>query len=82
MGTIGGGNHFAELQAVEEIFDAAEFTARDPKYRFYDLTEPDLHPVRKVNLTCGNIKSQVDWDDRKQERRAERERQQKLQGAQ
>jgi release factor H-coupled RctB family protein len=25
MGTLGGGNHFAELQAVEEIFDAAEF---------------------------------------------------------
>ena len=25
LGTIGGGNHFAELQAVEEIFDAAEF---------------------------------------------------------
>jgi release factor H-coupled RctB family protein len=25
LGTIGGGNHFAELQAVEEIHDAAEF---------------------------------------------------------
>ncbi len=25
LGTIGGGNHFAELQAVEQIFDAAEF---------------------------------------------------------
>jgi release factor H-coupled RctB family protein len=25
LGTIGGGNHFAELQAVEEILDAAEF---------------------------------------------------------
>lgn len=25
MGTIGGGNHFAELQAVEQIFDAGEF---------------------------------------------------------
>jgi release factor H-coupled RctB family protein len=25
LGTIGGGNHFAELQAVEEIFDAGEF---------------------------------------------------------
>lgn len=26
LGTIGGGNHFAELQAVEKIFDAEEFT--------------------------------------------------------
>jgi release factor H-coupled RctB family protein len=26
LGTIGGGNHFAELQAVEEIFDRSEFT--------------------------------------------------------
>jgi len=25
LGTIGGGNHFAELQAVEEIIDTAEF---------------------------------------------------------
>lgn len=25
LGTIGGGNHFAELQAVEQIVDAAEF---------------------------------------------------------
>ena len=25
MGTIGGGNHFAELQAVEKVFDAREF---------------------------------------------------------
>ena len=25
LGTIGGGNHFAELQAVEQIFDAGEF---------------------------------------------------------
>jgi release factor H-coupled RctB family protein len=25
LGTIGGGNHFAELQAVEEIFDASAF---------------------------------------------------------
>src|SRR5262245_281818 len=25
MGTIGGGNHFAELQAVEKVLDAAEF---------------------------------------------------------
>ena len=25
MGTIGGGNHFAELQAVEQIIDAGEF---------------------------------------------------------
>ena len=25
LGTIGGGNHFAELQAVERIFDVAEF---------------------------------------------------------
>jgi release factor H-coupled RctB family protein len=25
MGTIGGGNHFAELQAVERIFDSSEF---------------------------------------------------------
>jgi release factor H-coupled RctB family protein len=25
LGTVGGGNHFAELQAVEEIVDAAEF---------------------------------------------------------
>ncbi len=25
LGTIGGGNHFAELQAVEEVFDASEF---------------------------------------------------------
>jgi release factor H-coupled RctB family protein len=25
LGTIGGGNHFAELQAVEQIFDAEEF---------------------------------------------------------
>jgi release factor H-coupled RctB family protein len=25
LGTIGGGNHFAELQAVDQIFDAAEF---------------------------------------------------------
>jgi release factor H-coupled RctB family protein len=25
MGTIGGGNHFAELQAVEEVVDEAEF---------------------------------------------------------
>ena len=25
LGTIGGGNHFAELQAVEKIFDAREF---------------------------------------------------------
>lgn len=25
MGTIGGGNHFAEIQAVEEILDASEF---------------------------------------------------------
>lgn len=28
MGTIGGGNHFAELQAVEEITDAREFCKR------------------------------------------------------
>jgi release factor H-coupled RctB family protein len=27
LGTIGGGNHFAELQAVEKIFDAGEFDA-------------------------------------------------------
>ena len=27
LGTIGGGNHFAELQAVEKIFDAGEFEA-------------------------------------------------------
>ena len=27
LGTIGGGNHFAELQAVERIFDAGEFDA-------------------------------------------------------
>ena len=26
LGTIGGGNHFAELQAVEQIFDAGEFS--------------------------------------------------------
>lgn len=25
LGTIGGGNHFAELQAVDEVFDAREF---------------------------------------------------------
>ena len=25
LGTIGGGNHFAELQAVEQVFDASEF---------------------------------------------------------
>lgn len=25
LGTIGGGNHFAELQSVEEVLDAAEF---------------------------------------------------------
>ena len=25
MGTIGGGNHFAELQAVERVFDGSEF---------------------------------------------------------
>ena len=25
LGTIGGGNHFAELQAVEEVFDARQF---------------------------------------------------------
>src|SRR5262249_28003505 len=25
LGTVGGGNHFAELQAVEEVVDAAEF---------------------------------------------------------
>ena len=25
LGTIGGGNHFAELQAVEQVFDADEF---------------------------------------------------------
>ena len=25
LGTIGGGNHFAELQAVEKVFDAAAF---------------------------------------------------------
>src|SRR5207245_272688 len=25
IGTIGGGNHFAELQVVEQIHDAAEF---------------------------------------------------------
>jgi release factor H-coupled RctB family protein len=25
LGTIGGGNHFAELQAVEQVFDAGEF---------------------------------------------------------
>jgi release factor H-coupled RctB family protein len=25
LGTIGGGNHFAELQAVEEVFEPAEF---------------------------------------------------------
>jgi release factor H-coupled RctB family protein len=25
LGTIGGGNHFAELQAVEKVFDAREF---------------------------------------------------------
>jgi release factor H-coupled RctB family protein len=25
LGTLGGGNHFAELQAIEEIFDAREF---------------------------------------------------------
>jgi release factor H-coupled RctB family protein len=27
MGTIGSGNHFAELQAVEEVFDEAEFAS-------------------------------------------------------
>jgi len=26
MGTIGGGNHFAELQSVEEVFDSALFS--------------------------------------------------------
>ena len=29
LGTIGGGNHFAELQAVEQILDAAEFKRLD-----------------------------------------------------
>jgi len=29
LGTIGGGNHFAELQAVEKIFDAGEFGKLD-----------------------------------------------------
>lgn len=29
LGTIGGGNHFAELQAVEKVLDAAEFKKLD-----------------------------------------------------
>ena len=29
MGTLGGGNHFAELQAVEKVLDAAEFGKLD-----------------------------------------------------
>jgi release factor H-coupled RctB family protein len=29
MGTLGGGNHFAELQAVEKVLDAAEFRKLD-----------------------------------------------------
>ena len=29
LGTIGGGNHFAELQAVEEVFDADQFAQLD-----------------------------------------------------
>lgn len=29
LGTIGGGNHFAELQTVEKVFDATEFAKLD-----------------------------------------------------
>jgi len=36
LGTIGGGNHFAELQQVEEIFDPEQFSAQglDPEHLY------------------------------------------------
>lgn len=71
-------NH-RDVYLFDDFFDAAEFTAQDPKYRFYDLAQAPDPPVQKVNLTCGNIKSQSDAEDRAWERRFDRERQQRLQ---
>lgn len=68
-------NH-VDVYAFETYDDAAVFMAGHPQYRLYDLAHA---PVHKLNLSCGNITSQVEADDRRQERREQRERQQKLQ---
>jgi hypothetical protein len=58
-------NH-KDVYLFDDFFDAAEFAARDSKYRLHDLNE---EPVHKTNLVAGNIKSQSDYEDRQWEKR-------------
>jgi hypothetical protein len=67
-----------DVYLFDDFFDAAEFAAKDPKYRLYDLSE---EPVHKTNLIAANIKSQSDYEDRLYERRGERERAAQTQGS-
>jgi hypothetical protein len=58
------------IYLYETFEEAAEHTSRDPKFRFEDLS---LEPVQRMH-GFSNINSQIDADDRRAERRAERER--------
>ena len=54
-----------DVYLFDDFFDAAEFAAQDPKYRFYDLAETKLRP-------CRTIPDAHDADELRRERRAER----------
>jgi len=59
--------------AFEDYDSAILYMAGMEKWRLVDLADD---PVHNVNLSCGNIKSQSDYEDRLWERRRERERRQ------
>ena len=63
-------NHI-DVYLFDDFFDAAEFAAKDSKYRLYDLSE---EPVHKTTLIAGNIKSQSDYEDRLWEKRHARQK--------
>lgn len=65
-------NH-CDVYLFDDFFDAAEFAAKDSKYRLYDLSEEPVHKVQQ--LMAANIKSQSDAEDREWERRFDRARQ-------
>jgi hypothetical protein len=62
-----------DIRLFPTFEEAAEFCSQSTTYKYLDLA---AEPVHKMDLTCGNIKSQSDYEDRLWERRRERERQQ------
>jgi hypothetical protein len=60
-------NH-VDVFCFNDFFDAAEFSAKDSKYRLYDLSEEPVHKMKP----CRTIPDAYDPEEARRERRANR----------